>query len=470
MLFNSWEFLLFFALVYALYLACSRWYRVQNTLLLIASYVFYGWWNWMFLGLIVLSTGIDYLAALRTEQAEEPAVRRRWVALSVISNLSLLAVFKYFNFFLESLGELLLAVGLEAALPSLKIILPVGISFYTFQSMSYTIDVYRGATKACRNPLDFAVYVAFFPQLVAGPIERSSRFLPQVQAPRKLTAGGVEAGLFLIIWGLFKKVVIADNAALLANEIFADPAAHGGPDLIIGALAFTLQIYGDFSGYSDMARGLAMLMGFHLMINFKLPYFAVSPSDFWRRWHVSLSSWLRDYLYIPLGGNRRGKANTYKNLFLTMLLGGLWHGAAWKFVLWGAYHGALLCVYRVAEGRVALLKRRGSLALDIPKAAVMFVFTVGGWIIFRIESLADLGDFLSGLGGGYGQLPDMTIANLAILWVPVLIMQFAQWIADDLLVALRLHVVLRGLLYATLLAASMALATGETIEFIYFQF
>ncbi|MCB9752656.1 MAG: MBOAT family protein [Myxococcales bacterium] len=471
MLFNSWEFLLFFVLVYALYLACQRWVKVQNVLLLVASYVFYGWWNWMFLGLIALSTVIDYVAALKTEAAEREEDRRRWVALSVVSNLSILALFKYFNFFLESLGDLLLLLGLEAALPSLKIVLPVGISFYTFQSMSYTIDVYRGATKACKNPLDFAVYVAFFPQLVAGPIERSSRFLPQVEAPRKLSAPAVEAGIFLIVWGLFKKVVIADNAALIANAVFAEPAAHSGPELLAGALAFTIQIYGDFSGYSDMARGLAMLMGFSLMINFKLPYFAVSPSDFWRRWHVSLSSWLRDYLYIPLGGNRFGTLYTYRNLMLTMVLGGLWHGAAWKFVLWGFYHGALLCLYRLAEGGVAALRSRGKLALDLPRALVMFVFTIGGWIIFRIESLADLGRFMGGLLRGYGQpFPDVMYATLALLWLPVLIMQLAQLVADDLLVALRLPVVLRGLLYGLLLAASMALATGESIEFIYFQF
>ncbi|MEM7154972.1 MAG: MBOAT family protein [Myxococcota bacterium] len=470
MLFNSWVFLAFFAATFAAYWVTSRKLVLQNLVLLIASYVFYGWWNWKFLGLIVLSTAIDYVAGLKIADEEDDAKRKRWVAVSCVSNLGILAAFKYFDFFLGSLGEALAMVGMEAAMPSLEWVLPVGISFYTFQSMSYSIDVYRGETKASRNPLDFAVYVAFFPQLVAGPIERSSRFLPQVRQKRSITTAGLEAGLFLVLWGLFKKVVVADNAAVIANAVFDDAASHQGMELWLGALAFTIQIYGDFSGYSDIARGLAKTMGFELMVNFKLPYFAVSPSDFWRRWHVSLSSWLRDYLYIPLGGNRGGAVGTYRNLFLTMLLGGLWHGAAWHFVLWGAYHGTLLIVFRLAGAVRGPWLPRKTLWADLLRMSVMFPLTVGGWVLFRVQTMADLQAFLDGAFTSTEAEVGLTAVILAALWAPVLLMQLAQAISDDLLVALRLPVLLRGVLYGLFIACCVAFATGESIEFIYFQF
>lgn len=472
MLFNSWIFALFFAVTFAAYVASSRKVVVQNVVLLVASYVFYGWWNWKFLGLIALSTAIDFVAGRKIDQEQDDKVRRRWVAISCVSNLGILALYKYFDFFLESLGDSLAMFGLEAAMPSLSLVLPVGISFYTFQSMSYSIDVYRGHTKACRNPLDFAVYVSFFPQLVAGPIERSSRFLPQVEKPRSITSAGLEAGLFLVLWGLFKKVVVADNAALIANAVFDDPTGHQGAELWLGALAFTIQIYGDFSGYSDIARGLAKAMGFELMVNFKLPYFAVSPSDFWRRWHVSLSSWLRDYLYIPLGGNRGGRFGTYRNLMLTMALGGLWHGAAWHFVLWGIYHGLLLVAFRLVGqlrgGRTLLPAKR--LWADLLRMTWMFPLTVGGWILFRVQTVADLRAFIDGVMVPTEADVGLTIAILCAIWAPVALMQLAQAIADDLLIALRLPVLLRGALYGLLIAACIGFATGESIEFIYFQF
>ncbi len=470
MLFNTWVFALFFATAFTAYLATSRKLVLQNLVLLIASYVFYGWWNWKFLGLIALSTGIDYIAGLRIADGKDEATRKRWVTLSCISNLGILGLFKYFDFFLGSLGELLSAVGLEAAMPSLAWVLPVGISFYTFQSMSYSIDVYRGDTEVSRNPLNFAVYVSFFPQLVAGPIERSSTFLPQVQKLRSITAAGLESGLFLVLWGLFKKVVVADNAALIANAVFDDPGAHEGIELWLGALAFTIQIYGDFSGYSDIARGLAKAMGFELMVNFKLPYFAVSPSDFWLRWHVSLSSWLRDYLYIPLGGNRKGPFKTYRNLWLTMLLGGLWHGAAWNFVLWGAYHGALLVVYRLAAHRPGPRLPQGVAWADLLRMTLMFPLTVFGWVLFRIHSMTDLSAFMSGAFSSTDADYGLTAVILAALWAPVLLMQLAQLVWDDLMVALRLPLLLRGLAYGLMIASCIAFATGESIEFIYFQF
>lgn len=471
MLFNSWVFLLFFATSFAAYLLTSRKLVLQNIVLLIASYVFYGWWSWKFLGLIALSTAIDYVAGRKIDETQDDKIRRRWVAVSCVSNLGILAAFKYFDFFLGSLGDLLAMFGMEAAMPSLSLVLPVGISFYTFQSMSYSIDVYRGHTKACRNPLDFAVYVSFFPQLVAGPIERSSRFLPQVENPRKITSAGLESGLFLVLWGLFKKVVVADNAALIANAVFDDTAGHVGAELWLGALAFTIQIYGDFSGYSDIARGLAKIMGFELMVNFKLPYFATSPSDFWRRWHVSLSSWLRDYLYIPLGGNRGSNLATYRNLSLTMVLGGLWHGAAWHFVLWGVYHGLLLALFRfIGELRGGSILPRKALWADLLRMTWMFPITVVGWVLFRVQTVADLRAFIDGAFTSTEVDVSLTAATLAAIWAPVGLMQLAQSISDDLLVALRMPFVLRGVLYGLLIAGCVAFATGESIEFLYFQF
>jgi len=336
--------------------------------------------------------------------------------------------------------------------------------------MSYTIDVYRRELPACTSFRDFALYVTFFPQLVAGPIERSVHLLPQTQRPRIMTAEGIEAGMFLCLWGLFKKVVVADNAATIANAIFADPSAHSGSALLLGALAFTAQIYGDFSGYSDIARGLAKIMGFELMINFKLPYFAVSPSDFWRRWHVSLSSWLRDYLYIPLGGNRGGRWATDRNLMLTMTLGGLWHGAAWNFVIWGVYHGLLLILYRAVGSLPGPRLPTAVWWADLLRVAVMFPLTVVGWIIFRVGSLADLGAFASGIGVPSAADHELQWAALGAVWLPVLLMQLAQLARNDLLCALRLPALLRGILYGLLLAATVALSTGESNEFIYFQF
>jgi alginate O-acetyltransferase complex protein AlgI len=470
MLFNSWVFAAFFAITFTLYVITQRQLKLQNAVLLVASYVFYGWWSWTFLGLIVLSTLIDYTAGLRIARAETQAEKKRWVTLSIVTNLSLLGFFKYSNFFLDSLGELLASVGLEAAMPSLSIVLPVGISFYTFQTMSYTIDVYRGKTIAASSLLDFALYVTFFPQLVAGPIERSDRFLPQVQSPRRITLGGMETGMWLILWGLFKKIVVADNAAAIANPIFDDLPAHSGAELWIGALAFTAQIYGDFSGYSDMARGLAKMLGFDLLLNFKLPYFAVSPSDFWQRWHVSLSSWLRDYLYIPLGGNRGGSLFTYRNLMLTMVLGGLWHGAAWNFVIWGVYHGGILVLYRLVEQRRGPKLPADRLWSHLLRVSLMFPLTVIGWVIFRSQSVADLRAFTAGAFTSTEANVEIMAATLGLLWLPVLLVQVWQWIADDLLAPMRLPLLLRGLLYGLLIAACVTFASGESIEFIYFQF
>jgi len=335
--FNSLQFFLFFAVVYSLYLAFNH--KWQNRMLLVASYVFYGTWDWRFLSLIVISTIIDYYCGIKIDEITDAKKRKQFLAISIVANLSMLGFFKYFNFFAENLQALCCFFGFQVQPHFLNIILPVGISFYTFQTMSYTIDIYKGQLKPTRKFFDFALFVSFFPQLVAGPIERASHLLPQILSKRKVTIDKFCEGCYLIFWGLFLKVFVADNLARLVDPIFASDPPYNGVKVLLGLYAFAFQIFGDFAGYSNIARGLGKCMGFDIMVNFNLPYFVTNPSDFWRRWHISLSTWLRDYLYIPLGGNKKGTLFTYRNLAITMFLGGLWHGAAWTFIIWGAYRG-----------------------------------------------------------------------------------------------------------------------------------
>lgn len=388
MVFNSIVFLIFLAVVLA---ACYRLqHRAQNILLVAASYVFYGWWDWRFLGLLLFSTFFDYWCALRLDSLENPRLRKWFIAFSMTMNLGVIGVFKYFNFFAESFAGVLATFGMKADYPTLHVILPVGISFYTFLSMSYTIDVYRGHLKATRNPLDFMLYVSFFPHLVAGPIVRAQDLLPQCQRPRVIVREQVLDGIWLCLIGYLKKVVIADRLAPFVDWGFATgnpPFTDATSWLVLYAFAF--QIYGDFSGYSDIARGLAKLMGFELVHNFKAPYLTSNPASFWRHWHISLSVWLRDYLYIPLGGNRGGAFETVRNLMTTMLLGGLWHGAGFAFLAWGLFHGLLLVLHR---GWLSLVGGSGGtsraggwlLALQV---VVFFHITCIGWLLFRSGSL-----------------------------------------------------------------------------------
>jgi D-alanyl-lipoteichoic acid acyltransferase DltB (MBOAT superfamily) len=355
-------------------------------MLLAASYFFYGWWDWRFLSLIALSTICDYYCGLKISNLQEKKLRQKYLYLSIILNLSLLGFFKYWNFFTDSFAELLLKIGLQAHMPTLKIILPVGISFYTFQTMTYTIDIYRNDFKPTRHFFNFALFVAFFPQLVAGPIERASRLLPQIEKKRHFKIDQFKRGLQLIFWGMFKKVFVADNLGLIVDQVYNAPTASGMA-YIVGTWAFAFQIFCDFSGYSDIARGTSKCMGIEILHNFKNPYFAANPSDLWRRWHISLSTWLRDYLYIPLGGNRGGSMATYRNLMITMTLGGLWHGAAWNFVIWGIYHGMLLSIHRFIADLVKIRERfNPSMSVYIIKAFIMFQLTCIGWIFFRATS------------------------------------------------------------------------------------
>jgi alginate O-acetyltransferase complex protein AlgI len=400
MVFNSLTFLGFLAVVLLLYYRLEH--RAQNWMLLAASYLFYGWWDYRFLGLLLFTTFFDYFCALWIERESRPTRRRLLLASSMTVNLGVLCIFKYFNFFAESLQHSMAVLGWNLSFPMLHVVLPVGISFYTFLSMSYTIDVYRRELQATHNPVSFMLYVAFFPHLVAGPIVRASLLLPQCERPRRAVPEEVANGIWLILMGFVKKVVIADRLAQVVNWGFAgrSPAFHDANSWLV-LYAFAFQIYGDFSGYSDIARGLAKLMGFELVTNFRAPYLVSSPSEFWRHWHISLSTWLRDYLYIPLGGNRKGRLRTYLNLMLTMLLGGLWHGAGAAYVLWGLFHGSLLALQRGWNDLFDPEKAKAAAASPLPsanrfvaglrKALLVLMFfhvTCLGWLLFRAGSLS----------------------------------------------------------------------------------
>jgi len=433
-----------------------------------------GWWT---LGGTVVGVALANLFSVWVVRLPEARRRKLVLACSIIANLAMLGVFKYFNFFVDSAETALASLGIDLSSARLRIVLPVGISFYTFQTMSYTIDVYRRELAATDRLFDFAVYVAYFPQLVAGPIERGRALLPQILTPRRVTLEHISRGCFLIMLGMFQKVAIADGVAASVNSVYGSASTPGRIDVIAATVLFAVQIYCDFAGYSNIARGTSKLMGIDLRVNFLLPYFSKNPSEFWRRWHISLSSWLRDYLYIPLGGNRRAP---YRNLMLTMLLGGLWHGAAWNFVLWGAYQGGILCIHRVLTGG------RAAAALgDVPRipAAVLlgtllrigffFAITCYGWLLFRAVSLDQIVDLTGALvlGGGDGGMtmrrpPLVAAAGLLLLGA----FEVTQYATGDPRIYQRWPAPLRGAFYAALLLVIMMGTVNEPAQFIYFQF
>jgi alginate O-acetyltransferase complex protein AlgI len=470
MVFNSLEFVVFFAAVYALYRVLPH--RPQNWLLLVASYYFYAAWDWRFLSLLIGSTVVDYSVALYLGRRHDDAHRRRVLWISIAFNLGVLGFFKYYGFFAENLRVLLDTAGIGVSLPTLQVVLPIGISFYTFMTLSYVIDVYRREIAPTRDLLDFAVFVAFFPHLVAGPILRASSLIPQIAHPRRPTRAQMSDGAWLVGWGLVKKALVADNLARIADAVFANPAPSA-LEVLVGVYAFAFQIYGDFSGYTDIARGISKWMGIELNLNFLFPYFVRSPQAFWKHWHISLSTWLRDYLYVPLGGNRGSRARTYRNLMITMILGGLWHGAAWPFVIWGVYQGALLVVYRWAGERWQ--GARWIAALDGPAGrilgwAVMFHLTCYGWLIFRADSASTIARMTAALGRWDGSVP----ATLALEWLfysaPLLLVHgYEAWRRDlhavPSLPLLPRYVTVVGLAYLTLLFGEFG---GS--QFIYFQF
>jgi alginate O-acetyltransferase complex protein AlgI len=395
-LFDSTIYVLFLTLAVLIYWRLP--FRKQNYFLLAASYFFYGWWDWRFLILMAGSTLVDYLVARKIAATSDGQTRRLLLLFSLILNFSFLGVFKYFNFFVNSAAHLAALLGLKQIPVSLwRILLPPGISFYTFQEVAYIVDVYHHKLEPAKSLVDYALFISLFPHLIAGPIQRPSHLLPQVQKPRTWEPTKAFDGLILILEGLFRKVVIADNCALLANAAFN--GSFGGPNtmtVLLGTYAFAWQIYGDFSGYSSIARGSAQLLGFHFMVNFRQPYLAESLQDFWRRWHISLSTWLRDYLYIPLGGNRLGNLRTYLNLMLTMLLGGLWHGANWTFVVWGGIHGVGLAIERLFTGKRELTSSPTFLA-RWGRRIFLFHVVCLAWIFFRVPSLSGAWEQIVGL-------------------------------------------------------------------------
>jgi alginate O-acetyltransferase complex protein AlgI len=466
-LFNSYAFWIFFALVWALYRCLPH--RGQNVVLLIASYFFYGCWDWRFLPLILTTTAVSYFSAIQIADSGNKRTQHIWMVLAAVVSLGLLAFFKYWGFFTDSAVALLTTLGFHADLNTLKIVLPVGISFYTFQTMSYTIDVYRGQVTPSRSFTDYALYVAYFPQLVAGPIERSSSLLPQITHPRLRTGGDFAEGLYLILMGLFLKVVMGDNMGFIANGIFgAEKGSLTGTEALVGIYCFAFQIYGDFAGYSSIARGVSKWLGIDLMTNFRMPYLSRNPSEFWQRWHISLSSWLRDYLYIPLGGNRSGPAKTYRNLMLTMLLGGLWHGAGWTFVAWGALHGLILCAYRAAGDRFRLPGRWGRIVATFG----FFHLICLAWLFFRAETFAQAWEML----GLIFQNQEMTalarygLGMLTFFCGPLLV--FEIWL-DQTHSLRRLETVRwgwRAATYCYLVFMLIVFPPPVFGQFIYFQF
>jgi D-alanyl-lipoteichoic acid acyltransferase DltB (MBOAT superfamily) len=470
MLFNSYIFWAFFAFVIIIYWRLGH--RGQNFLLLIASYVFYGYWDWRFLSLIAFSTIVDFIVAQNLVKETVQSRRKRWILISLFSNLGLLGFFKYFGFFSKEFAVMLESLGFYVSMPTLNIILPVGISFYTFQTLAYTIDVYRGKTKPTNNLLDFSVYVSFFPQLVAGPIERSKDLLPQIVNKRTFTRGNFSEGLYHVLIGMFKKVVIADNMAPIVNQVFATPVSDlNGTEILIGVYAFAFQIYGDFSGYSSIAQGIAKWLGIDLSWNFRMPYFSRTPSEFWRRWHITLSSWLRDYLYIPLGGNRHGVFNTFRNLVLTMFLGGLWHGANWTFAVWGLAHGLILVVYHALEGVTKKVMIPGIIGKLI--AAVIFFHLVCiTWLLFRAENLTQAVAMFVQLFHSFSmtEFSLYALGMLGFFALPIVILELIIERSGDMLYVLRTHWLVQAIIYSYFIFMLIIFPPLTPQVFIYFQF
>lgn len=531
MLFQTLTFFIFFAIVFSLYALLQNNLRWQNRMLLVASYTFYGWWDVRFLILIVGGTSFAYIlgpavAGHRIERRQLaeglglalagalvsylPSISSQWrhlllvlalmaatvalvaalnamnagrrarIALTagIIANLALLGFFKYFNFFAESFVQIASLFGGHVTWTTANIVLPIGISFFTFQKIAYLLDVRREHFSPSTSLLTFASFVAYFPQLVAGPIERAPHLYRQFVTPRRITSEGLRTGALLFLWGMYKKVVIADNLAPVTNDIFSRTATATTGELIVGILAFAFQIYGDFSGYTDMARGIARMMGFELVLNFRLPYFSRTPSEFWERWHISLSSWLRDYLYISLGGNRGGRLHTYRNLFLTMFLGGLWHGANWTFLAWGAFHGLILIAYRLADVDRRLIPKVDRWMTTSPALgwsvnlglwALMSALTLVGWLFFRAPDMATISHYAAGLTSGF-DMRSPQWGTVAFFALPLMVVQCWQRWTGKLEFLNESSGFVRLNLVLFLIYSLIFLSPQEASDFIYFAF
>ena len=467
MFFNSLEYFVFLAIVLALYYSFSH--RWQNYMLLAVSYFFYGYWDYRFLSLMLISTVVDFFAGRIVDHAKTESKRRIFLAISMIVNLTFLGFFKYFNFFIDSAERVLSAAGMDYSAPVLYVILPAGISFYTFESMSYVIDVYRRKVKSTDNFFDFALFIAFFPKLVAGPIMRIDDLLPQIERKRVVTSEHILSGVTLILVGLFRKVVIADAIGGVVDVIFSNPAAHTTPELLKGIYLFALQIYCDFSGYSDIARGSSRLLGMDLMLNFDHPYFSANITEFWRRWHISLSTWFRDYLYIPLGGNRVAKWRGYLNTMIVFLVSGLWHGAAWTFVAWGGLHGLFLVVHRMLSGGKAAVENKRDWRWLL---SVVFTFhcVLFAWIFFRAHGFGQAFAFINGIVALRGmETLGAVLPSILIPWLLLFAIDIPQFMAKEHTALLRWPIAVRNVAIAGMLFL-IFLGLGTRAPFIYFQF
>ncbi|MDR2042122.1 MAG: MBOAT family protein [Tannerella sp.] len=484
MLFNSIEFIIFLPVVFILYWFVFKKTKWQNGFIIVASYLFYGWWDWRFLLLIALTSLCSYLSGIGIERHEGNRRRQKGIsALNIVLNLLILCCFKYFNFFSENLALLFKTFGYELNGFTLNVLLPVGISFYTFQALSYTIDVYRHKLKATHDPVAFFAFIGFFPQLVAGPIERATALLPQFSRPRTFDYDRAVDGMRQMLWGFFKKIVVADNCALFANGVFENYDTMSGSSLFMGAFFFTVQIYGDFSGYSDIAVGTARLFGIDLMRNFNCPYFSRNMAEFWRRWHISLTTWFRDYVYIPLGGSREGRWKSIRNTMIIFLVSGFWHGANWTFVVWGAFH-ALLFIPLLLSGRNGryrdtVAERRLFPSLkECMQMTLTFGLALAGWIIFRAESIGQAAGYLKRMcdpslftvpvmpGVEVTRTLPSTLFFIAVLFV-------TEWCHREKAHGLDIKIQsqsLRYIIYLALLLALLLFKATEPATFVYFQF
>ena len=482
MLFNSLDFAIFLPIVFLLYwFVAQKNIKLQNALIVLASYVFYGWWDWRFLSLIIFSTVVDYLVGQKLRVEEKQSKRKVLLWTSIIVNLGFLGFFKYYNFFLENFVDAFSLFGMQINANSLNIILPVGISFYTFQTLSYTIDVYKKKLEPTKDFIAFSAFVCFFPQLVAGPIERATNLLPQFYNKRTFEYQKAVDGMRQILWGLFKKVVIADNCAEFANQIFNNSADMNGSTLVLGAIFFTFQIYGDFSGYSDIAIGTSRLFGFDLKQNFATPYFSRDIAEFWRRWHISLSTWFRDYLYIPLGGSRGGTWMKVRNTFAIFLVSGFWHGANWTFIIWGAlnaiYFLPLLLTNNnrknlgiVAEGKLLPSLR------ELFSMLTTFALTVFAWIFFRAENVSHAFSYVREIfSESVLSKPDFSGKMFALTtMIFIVIFLFVEWFGRDEDYAIKLLFKnkkrMQQLFYTLIVIIIYFMYPIKESEFIYFQF
>jgi D-alanyl-lipoteichoic acid acyltransferase DltB (MBOAT superfamily) len=480
MLFNSIDFAIFLPIVFAIYwvIRNRNW---QNAFIVFSSFIFYGWWDWRFLILMVGTALIDFWVGIRLQNEATATKRKRLLGLSIAANLGILGFFKYFNFFQENFIDAFRFFGNEFDSYSLRIVLPVGISFYTFQAMSYSIDVYRGKLQATRSVTDYLAFISFFPQLVAGPIERATHLLPQFQKPRTFDYTNAVNGMRQILWGLFKKMVIADNCASIANAVFANSDSLPGSNLLIGAVFFSFQIYGDFSGYSDIAIGTSRLFGFDLMRNFHFPYFSRDIAEFWRRWHISLSTWFRDYLYIPLGGSKGSQWNKVRNTFIIFIVSGFWHGANWTFLFWGFLNAVYFLPLLILEKNRENLNvvAMNSLFPSIREAGqILLTFSLCtlAWVFFRAESITHAFDYLSVLfSPSVFYKPDTNLfpglKTTSILLIIFLLIEWSGRASDFAIEKFGLgwHRIPRYLFYFLLFVCILKLG-GQKQEFIYFQF